>query len=177
MSDPVSFEQWRQAAAERILGDESLRSALTDQESQALTAWGLARMDDCLRQAQAAGFPMRLDELPPCIEQVRQAMRGVNVFIRQKDNLSVAEATERLQELLANAPGVQVSGHARARLAADLAGRKDHLTAVDLVAVLSGADPRAAAEAPVPARIETLPSRPSGPLAALRHWFDRLAGR
>lgn len=177
MGDAVSFEEWRRAASERILGDESLMSALVDQESRSLVSWGLARIEDCLRQAHASGFPMRLDELPPCIEQVRKTMRGVNLFIQQKDDLSEAEATERLQALFANAPGVQVSDADRAYQAAELVARKDRLSAIDLVAVLSGIEPQVAARTSAPAALTTAPVQPDNPLVTFRRWLGRLIGR
>lgn len=103
----ASAEQMRrrhQAALETLANDERLRSALADDEAQALLDWGRGQMSGWVNasaaiadDAQAAAF-LRLP-----VQRVIAVMRGVNGFIAGKDSNATGAALDTLTGVFAGA--------------------------------------------------------------------------
>ncbi len=84
--DPHELEQ---RAAERIMGDPSLRDELTDEEARPLLDWGLAQAAALVQRAVAQGTTETLDA---AVDDLRRLMKRINRLVGHR----TAGETERL---------------------------------------------------------------------------------
>lgn len=77
-------------AAERLLEDERLRSALTDDEAQVLLDWALAALNDAVRRGEAPAA---------AVARLRATGRAVNDLVGARHDLDPATFAMRLRRL------------------------------------------------------------------------------
>lgn len=107
--DPHELER---RAAERIMGDPSLRDELTDEEARALIDWGLAQAAALVQRAVAQGTTETLDA---AVDDLRRLMKRINRLVGHR----TAGETERLPRDLERLARVseQLYGNAAPRAA------------------------------------------------------------
>ncbi|HSM55164.1 MAG TPA: hypothetical protein VK879_03335 [Candidatus Sulfomarinibacteraceae bacterium] len=75
-------DAYRQAV-EQLLGDESLRDALTDDQAQRLLDWALSRLEREAQQAAELPAETARATLEARLDQVRQVMKHANRLVEE----------------------------------------------------------------------------------------------
>ena len=151
--DATVREALVQRCADQILGDEALRSDLTDDEFQPLLDWALERLDERAASIADPASPDAETEMARVVECLRGVLRPVNEAIGRRAELdeqgfadSLARIVEALEPPLYPAEGPANNAEAAVEAALpSLAARKDEVDGVELVEELVAALRRGAA--------------------------------
>lgn len=125
-----------QRVQEYMLDDESLISNLTDEEAKVLIGWGLGQAREWVAASAGLPNPDARSFLIESMGRVREAIRGINHFVGDREKLGAPAAEFRLRELFLQtgaATGGQVGQEAIQAACHAVAAEMGSLNNVDLI--------------------------------------------